>query len=195
MTRFRHTGMPDWDWWRELFPDPAALLHDLGLADVGSLADVACGNGYFAVPAAGLVETVYAIDLDTDLLDALEAHAAREGVAVEPIEGDARDLPDLLPDPVAAVLLANTFHGVDDRAGLAHAVRESLVPGGRFAVVNWHARPREETTVLGEPRGPPTEVRITPAETRAAVERVGFRVAEELDLEPYHYAVVFERMR
>ena len=30
-----------------------------------------------------------------------------------------------------------------------------------FAIVNWHKRPREETPILGEPRGPKTELRMS----------------------------------
>lgn len=61
----------------------------------------------------------------------------------------------IVPQPVDFVFLANAFHGVPERARLARAVANTLVePGGHFAIVNWHARPREETTILGEPRGP-----------------------------------------
>ena len=69
----------------------------------------------------------------------------------------------------------------------------ALKPGGRFAIVNWHARPREETTILGEPRGPATELRITPETTIGAVTPAGFRLNGIVELPPYHYGAVFER--
>lgn len=190
MTAFQNTGMPDWDWWSECFPDPETSLREMGLLDVDSLVDVASGDGFFTVPIATHVETVYSVDLDTDLLASLEAYAEEVGVAVTTIEGDARDLPDLLPERVEAALLANVFHGVDDRVGLAESVRESLEPGGRFVVVNWDPNSREETTVFDEPRGPPTEMRIGPEVTREAVEQAGFDVVETVSLPPYHHAVV-----
>jgi SAM-dependent methyltransferase len=55
------------------------------------------------------------------------------------------------------VIIANTFHGVPDKTRLCQAVASALKPGGRFVVVNWHRRPREETTVFGQLRGPKTE--------------------------------------
>jgi hypothetical protein len=76
---------------------------------------------------------------------------------------------------------------------LSKAVRSVLKPGGLFAIVNWHARPREETVILGEPRGPPTELRIPPVATIAAVEPCGFKLREVAEVGPYHYAAVFER--
>ena len=70
---------------------------------------------------------------------------------------------------------------------------ETLRPGGRFAIVNWQRRPREETTILGEPRGPRTELRISPEQTIEAVESAGLTLLHVIELPPYHYGAVFER--
>jgi len=66
-------------------------------------------------------------------------------------------------------------------------------PGGRFVVVNWHRRPREETTVLGQPRGPKTEMRMEPEDVVAVAGSAGLRLERTVDLPPYHYAVVLSR--
>ena len=63
--------------------------------------------------------------------------------------------------------------------------------GGLFAIVNWHQRPREQTTILGEPRGPKTELRIGPEITKAAVEPSGLKLTSLVELPPYHYGAVF----
>jgi hypothetical protein len=86
------------------------------------------------------------------------------------------------------------FHGVPDKTRLARAVANVLGPHGLFAIVNWHARPRDETPILGGPRGPATELRMTPEVTRAAVEPAGFRLRQLEELPPYHYGAVFEEM-
>jgi ubiquinone/menaquinone biosynthesis C-methylase UbiE len=70
--------------------------------------------------------------------------------------GDAMDLSRLVDAPVDCVVIANTFHGVPDKPGLAREVAATLSPGSRFAIVNWHSLARERTTVLGKPRGPRT---------------------------------------
>jgi hypothetical protein len=66
-------------------------------------------------------------------------------------------------------------------------------PGGHFAIVNWHRQPREWTTVLGEPRGPRTELRMTPEDTIAAVTAARLDLLKVVDLPPHHYAAIFER--
>ena len=194
--RFQNTRQPDRDWWRELWPDPAAVLCDLGLEAGDSLADVCCGDGHFAIPAARIVAPapVYAIDADGTMLDEVDARAVELGLEnVVTVSGDARALSSLLPERVDAVLIANTFHGVEAPTAFAEQVFRSLRPGGRFLVVNWQDRPATETTVLGEPRGPPAELRMAPDETRSVVAPAGFEPSDEVDLPPYHYGLVFRR--
>jgi predicted methyltransferase len=74
---------------------------------------------------------------------------------------------------------------------MARAVAAVLKPGGRFAIVNWHSLPRERTAVLGKPRGPRTEMRMSPDDVRSAVEPAGFVLERIVDLPPYHYGAVF----
>jgi hypothetical protein len=62
-------------------------------------------------------------------------------------------------------------------------------------VVNWHARPREETVILGEPRGPRTELRLTHAQTQQAIESAGLACVQQVEIAPYHYGMTFERPR
>ncbi|WP_053947968.1 class I SAM-dependent methyltransferase [Halolamina sediminis] len=197
MDRFENTGQPDWDWWSKLWPTPGATLRKLGLEPDGSVAEVGCGSGYFALPAARIVEPepVYAIDLDQALLDDLDALADQQDIEnVVPVHGDARKLTRLLPEPVTTLVVANTFHGVDDQSGLVEQAYRMIEPRGSLVVVNWHERPREATTVGNEPRGPPTELRMTPTETEAAVVPVtGFELDRRVELPPYHYALVFDR--
>ncbi len=197
MERFQNTGQPDWDWWSKLWPTPGATLRELGVESGKSVAEVGCGSGYFALPAARIVdpEPVYAIDLDASLLDELDDLAEQQDIEnVVPILGDARNLTGVLPDSVSTLVVANTFHGVDDQSGLVEQAFRVIEPGGSLVIVNWHDRPRETTTVGTEPRGPPTELRMTPRETEYAVlPAAPFTLDRQVELPPYHYALVFER--
>lgn len=197
MDRFRNTRQPDWDWWGRLWPTPGETLRRIGVSSDASLVEVGCGNGYFALPAARIVDPapVYALDVDEALLDELGRLADRQGIEnVVPVHGDARSLAGELPEPVDVALLANALHGVEDAAAFVGGVFEALRPGGRFVVVNWHDRPRETTPVAGEPRGPPEALRMSPGETeRAVVEPAGFARKRLVELPPHHYALLFER--
>lgn len=187
--------MPDRYWWAALWPDPASLLLSLGVSPGMTVLDLCCGDGYFTAPLAKIVDgRVYALDLDPEMIELARLEASRQGVSVlKWITADARDIEQLIPEQVDFVLIANTFHGVPDQAGLVRAVAKTLKSHGLFAVVNWHQLPREQTTVLGQPRGPKTAMRMSPEAIQAVVEPVGFGFGRTVDLPPYHYGVVFER--
>jgi SAM-dependent methyltransferase len=191
---FEGTEMPNTGWWEALWPDPAAVLLKVGLQPKCDAIDLCAGDGWFTVHIAKIAGYAYAIDIDAAMLAAARDRLAQSGMAnCDFITGDAYDVQQLAPRAADFVFMANAFHGVPDRARLATAVRNVLKPGGLFAIVNWHARPREETTVLGEPRGPRTELRIGPGIVKSAVEPCGFRVDKIEEIPPYHYATVFRR--
>src|SRR5262249_35673300 len=136
--------------------------------------DLCCGDGLFTAPLARMVRRVIAVDIDPEMLNAARARVVAAGaVNCEFVEGDAYAVVDFVHRPMDFVLMANTFHGVPEKPRLARAVAMVLKPGGHFAVVNWHRRPRDETTVLGKPRGPKTEMRMSPTEVATTVEPAG----------------------
>jgi SAM-dependent methyltransferase len=194
---FEGTGMPDPGWWEALWPDPARVLKDVGVVAGMDIVDLCCGDGWFTLPLAGIARSVIAVDIDARLLAAAKVRFAERGGAPNCrfLEADAYDLAKVAILPVDFVFLANAFHGVPDKPRLARVVHDVLKPGGLFAIVNWHERPREQTTVLGEPRGPASELRMTPEQTIAGVEPGGLTFDRRVEVSPYHYGVVFERPR
>ena len=189
---FPATVMPDPDWWQALWPDPEGVVMALGVRPGMTVLDLCCGDGYFTAALVRQVEDgrILGFDLDEQML----AAAASVCAGLENctfLQGDAMDLHRLLPEPVDYCLMANTFHGVPEQTALVREIARVLKPGGLFAVVNWHARPWEETPVLGQARGPRTELRMTPEQVRAVVEAAGLRLDRVVELPPYHYGALF----
>lgn len=190
--RIRNTAQPDRDWWETLWSDPERVVERLGVGDDDRAVDVCAGDGLFTLALAERTdEAVYAVDLDTEHLSALEGSAEAAGLSVQTVNADARDLDNALPEPVEFALLGNTLHGIADPTRFAETVADALTADGRFAVVNWRDRPRSETTVLGEERGPPTDLRMAAEETVDAVGAAGFELDSIVNLPPYHYGAVF----
>ena len=191
---YRAVGMPDRDWWQALWPDPEGVMRKVGAAPGVRVVDLCCGDGYFTAPLSRLVQPaeVIAVDLSADMLRMAKAEVAASGADnVTFVEGDAGDLPDLVNEPVDLVIIGNTFHGVPDQTEMAQAVREVLEPGGHFVVINWYPIPREQTPVLDMPRGPATDLRMSPETTKGVVEPAGLREVKVIDVGPYHYAAIF----
>lgn len=191
---FQGTEMPTAGWWEALWPDPAGVLAAVGVQRGMDVIDLCSGDGWFTLQIAKVARQVLAIDIDAALLDVARARLKEAGIVnCEFQVGDAYRIAALAKRPVDFVFMANAFHGVPDRPRLARAVHDALKPGGRLALVNWHPRPREETTVLGEPRGPATELRLSPQQTVEAVVSGGLTFAGVVEVPPYHYGALFER--
>jgi SAM-dependent methyltransferase len=153
--------------------------------------DLCCGDGLFTLAMARIASDVVAIDLDHEMIERTRAKIEGAGLSnCRLIEGDAYDVAELAGEKADAVVMANTFHGVPDKVGLCRAVVLALKHGALFIVVNWHRRPRETTTVFGQPRGPTTEMRMEPADVAAFAMPAGFKLERTIELPPYHYAVV-----
>ncbi len=197
--KFPATGMPDSDWWQALWPDPEGVLRRLGIDFGMTVLDLCCGDGHFTAPMAhivGGIGRVMALDLDGDMIEQAKARTKDAGIpdtAVRWITGDAGDLVNVLPSNPEYVFIANTFHGVPEKQQMARDVFNALKPGGQFTIVNWHHRSRDDTTVLGEPRGPATQMRMSPEAVMDEVLPVGFRLHGVVELPPYHYAIVFDK--
>lgn len=190
---FQGTEMPNIGWWEALWPNPAAVLASIGLKSDMEVIDLCSGDGWFTVQIAKLARHVVAIDIDPELLKIASLRLGESGVTnSEYVAGDAYNLAQLVHRQVDFVFMANAFHGVPDRPRLVRAIRETLKPGGRLAIVNWHPRSREETLVLGEPRGPKTELRLAADETIATC-TAGLPQVRLTEVPPYHYGAVFGR--
>ena len=193
---FSATVMPDRDWWGALWPHPEDVLQAVGITPDMTVLDLCCGDGYFTAPLARFVEgKVIALDIDCHMLERAKAEVDRAGASVQQwICGDAMKLASQVIGHVDFVLMANTFHGVPDQAALAGAVRAVLRRRGRFAVINWCPAERQATPVLGKPRGPKAELRMSPDAVAAVVEPAGFETLRIVPLAPYHYGAIFRSL-
>jgi protein-L-isoaspartate O-methyltransferase len=190
---FEGTEMPTAGWWEALWPDPAGVLAAAGLRPGMDVIDVCSGDGWFTLQIARGARRVAAIDIDSAMLDIARRRLSENGVTnCDFIVGDAYDIATLTR-PADFIFMANAYHGVPDHLRLARAVHSALKPGGTFAIINWHKRPREDTTVLGEPRGPKSELRMSPDETKKSLEGSGLKCSNIFEVPPYHYGIDFLR--
>lgn len=190
---FQGTEMPDATWWQALFPNPAQILTLVGLERGMDAVDLGSGDGWFTLAMAKVARHVMAVDIDAKMLALTSSRLAQDGTTNCDYQlGDAYRLAEFVPRPVDFVFMANSFHGVPDRERLVRTVGQALKLGGHFAIINWHQLPREQTTVLGQPRGPKSELRLSPEQTVKAVEAGGLKSTTIIDIPPYHYGAVFE---
>jgi SAM-dependent methyltransferase len=186
--KIRESGMPDQEMWRGFFA-PGDILRKLGLtSSCRDVLDVGCGYGTFAVPAARICSgTVYAIDVEEDMVEA--TRAAAKDAALSNVVVSRRDfitegsgLPDV---SVEYVMLFNILHAENPHVLLNEAKRV-LAPSGTLGATHWNYDP-------STPRGPSMKIRPRPEQILAWAEEEGFRVIPpgKVELPPYHYGFAF----
>ncbi|MGO4128739.1 class I SAM-dependent methyltransferase [Inquilinus sp. YAF38] len=177
---------------RRLTPQQLAVLdqfHTRGLAATAELAAAAgitagmsvldIGSG-IGGPARFLAATcgcrVAGVDLSESFVEAARTLTERTGQGGEVSfqVGSALALPfgDGCFD---AALLQHVAMNISDRARLYREIRRVLKPGGRFATFDVVATGGEPHYPVPWARTPATSFLLTPAATREAVERTGFR--------------------
>jgi uncharacterized protein (DUF924 family) len=156
--------------------------------------DLCCGDGWFTPALARLADKTTGLDTDATLLARARARATEQQAPhCRFVNADACALADTLDTSADVVLLANSLHGAPDRTAFLRATAGGMAERGRLAVVNWHRWPRERTPVLGTPRGPRYEIRMTPSDVAVAAGAAGLVVERLVELPPFHYAVVLQR--
>jgi SAM-dependent methyltransferase len=177
--------------WAQIFDDPARdawqkpheVIRALALAPDAVVADIGSGTGYFAARLAHVVPKgrVYGVDTEPDMVGYLTERARREGLAnVVSIAGKPDD--PRLPTQVDLVLLVDVYHHIADRERYFRALRKSLKPAGRIAIIDFS----ESSTV-----GPPKKERIAPARVQAEMKQAGYALVEQHPFLPNQYFLVF----
>ncbi len=180
--------------WVRVFDDPARadwqkpeeVAAALRLKPGMIVADLGAGTGYFirylskAVAPGGIV---LAIDTEPAMVNYIGARAGRDGLTnVVPVLAQADD-PFLPRERVDRVLIVDTYHHIDDRLNYFGRMRDSLAPGGRVVVVDFHKRPL--------PVGPPLEHKLERSFVVEEMAQAGWTLEREETFLPHQYFLVF----
>jgi predicted methyltransferase len=174
---------------RATWQRPDQIMDALGIADGASVADIGAGAGWFTIRLARRVGpngTVYAQDVQRQMLEAIKRRVGREGLRnVETRLGEG-STPNLPKGALDAVLIVDVYPEVDDRVALLRNLTEALRPGGRIGIVNY--KPGG-----GGPGPAPNEgLRVDRSVVEADASRAGLKV-RATEILPYQYLLVLGR--
>ena len=168
---------------RDAWQKPHAVLEALALRPDAVVADLGAGTGYFSARLANMFPkaTVYAVDVEPEMVKYLGERAKREGLKnLKPVAARADDA--RLPAKVDLVLLVDVYHHIENRERYFRTLAASIKPGGRVAVIDFR---------LDSPEGPPREARIAPEKVKAELAAAGYVLAAEHGFLPRQYFLVF----
>jgi len=184
-------GFHDADMWAQVFDDPSRdawqkpheVIQALALKSEAKVADLGAGTGYFSARLAKMLPkgTVYAVDIEPEMVEYLKQRARREGlknvVAVQARPDDA-----YLPAKMDLVLVVDVYHHINDRVRYFEKLKDSLAPGARLAVIDF--RPEAK-------HGPRPASRIAAQTVKDELAAAGYALAAEHAFLPEQYFLVF----
>jgi SAM-dependent methyltransferase len=174
---------------REAWQKPEQIMDALAVAEGASVADIGAGAGWFTIRLARRVGpngTVYAQDVQRQMLEAIRRRVSREGLQnVETRLGEGSD-PNLPAGALDAVLVVDVYPEVEDRVAFLRNLASALKANGRIGIVNY--KPGR-----GGP-GPVGDegVRVDEPALRADAAAAGLQVLARATL-PYQYLLVLGR--
>ena len=157
------------------------------IAEGSTVADLGAGGGWFTMRLANRVGpngTVYAEDVQPQMIDAITRRTARAGLRnVKTVLGTASD--PRLPAPVDAALFNDSYHEVEHPVVILGNVASALKPNGRIGIVEF----RKD----GLGPGPPMEERVDPEQVIRDAGAAGLRLVSRENFPRYLYLLVFTR--
>lgn len=171
---------------RDEWQKPEEVIAALKLQPGQFVADVGAGTGYFTVRlarAVGQKGTVFAIDVDTAMLDYLRQRLAKEQVRnVQVMQVPPHD-PLLIDGSLDLIFVCNTYHHLEEREVYLRKLRKALKPDGRLVIIDFYKKD-------GMPVGPPPQIRVSEETVRQELQKAGLQVVEQLAFLPYQYILI-----
>ncbi|MBN2169411.1 MAG: class I SAM-dependent methyltransferase [Actinobacteria bacterium] len=183
--------MPDRHWRcshddeeRKRWQDPDQVLRSIGLGPGMVLADIGCGEGFFAIPAAEIVGPdglIYAVNADEEAVVRLEETARKLGlgniIAIAG-EGESTVLCDECAD---IVFLGIVLHDFSDAERALQNARRIIKPDGKLVNVDWK---KEQAEI-----GPPEHIRFDEEKASKLITNADFEVEFVGESGEYHYII------
>ncbi len=174
---------------REAWQKPEQIMDALGVAEGSTVADIGAGAGWFTIQLARRVGpngTVYAQDVQRQMLEAIRRRVAREGLQNVQTRLGAGSAPNLPQRTFDAILVVDVYDAVDEPVPLLRNLAAALRPGGRLGIVNY--KPGRG----GPGPGPDEGVRVESTSVEQDALVAGLRVLARETL-PYQYLLVLGR--
>ena len=166
---------------RDSWQKPHEVVTALDLKPADTVADIGAGSGYFTRRFALHAGKVYAVDIDSKLLEAAVKGAPNN---VEAILA-APDDPKLPAASVDTIFFCDVLHHIEKRPAYYAKLAKVLKPGGRIVVVDFYKKEL--------PVGPPPAMKIAEGDMVAELRTAGFGLTKRLDILPYQSYLFFEK--
>ena len=166
------------------------VVAGLNLKPSDKVADIGAGTGVFSGPLAkaiGSSGTLFAVEVDQDLLDIIGERAVKENLGnIRTVLGEFED-PKLPASDLDVAFFHDVLHHIENREEYLKATASYLNPEGRMVVIDM---------IKGHPdaghKNQP-EMHISQDEVESWMKAAGLTLIEEVDLFENKFFIVFGR--
>ena len=126
---------------RDQWQQPEKVIELLAIKPGEEVADLGAGGGYFTfrlAKAVGPNGTVYAIDVDPDMVQLLEKEAKDKDLRNVDVIRARPDNPLLQSKSVDLIFTVDTYHHLNDRVDYFARAKKFLRPNGRIAIIDFN---------------------------------------------------------
>lgn len=173
---------------REEEEKPALLIRSLKLKPGDNVADIGCGSGYFTRRLAkeiGPKGTVYAVDIQPEMLTILKAKMAEAGQDnYKPVLGTIED-PNLPENTIDLVLFVDVYHEFSHPYEMIQNISKGVKKGGRIVWVEYR---KEDPKVKILPLH---KMSVEQVKKEAAVHPLEY--VETIDVLPQQHIIIFRK--
>ena len=175
---------------RSIWNKPEMVIELLGDLSEKTVADIGAGTGFFSMRLAKAAKKVIAIDIDPGLVNYLDSVRVLQlkpefAERLEPRLASATD-PELQPEEVDAVVVANTYMYINNRVDYLKNLMRGMKPGAQLLIIDFKKK--------RIPVGPDSRYKVTLFEVETELERAGFTDIRSNDrLLDYQYLVQARR--
>lgn len=165
--------------------NPTHFLIENGLKKGMSFADIGCGPGFFAIPAADIVEgkgIVYAVDVQDEMLKKLKERRPPKNLKIIKSKESLISIEDSAVD---FALLAFTLHEAEDKPTFLKEIKRLLKRGGSLLLLEWEK--------IVEDKGPPFAERLARDDAKRLIETTGFTIQGISNQNPSQYKIKAQR--
>ena len=131
---------------------PTETLNRIGIHQNDTICDIGAGSGVFTLPAAAMTKkTVFALDMDEEMLAEIRKKAKNEGIQnIELIKvfDDHFAVPDNMID---IILMVTVLHEITNTGVFLEEAKRLLKRHGKIALIEFH----KYTTKMGAPSAAP----------------------------------------
>lgn len=172
---------------REREEAPDVLVQNLELSATDVVADIGAGTGYFTfrLSAQVLEGTVFAVDIQEEMLEIIQKKMSSRGVDnVVPVMGEIDD-PRLPESSIDLVLLVDSYHEFSHPREMMLGIHRALRPGGRVVLVEYR---------LEDPEVPIKRLhKMSEKQAKAEMKAIGLDWVETRNVLPRQHFMVFQK--